>query len=220
LAQSQSSKIAPDNGVPRQPTWFTRRRLLLLALLVFVLGGVAAALDIRFFGESAPRIVPARSTVVLDARTMKTRSISPLDIPLPGGSREVFGNGLDWSVDPDTNKLIGRAPISKRVVRSVTVGTEPVALAEGFGSMWVANSGNDSLTRVALGGSRIETLGLNDQPSGIATGDGYVWVLSERSRKVLRIDPKTNLVTKSVRFSRPPLQVDASGGRVMLVMGE
>jgi DNA-binding beta-propeller fold protein YncE len=218
LAQSPSSKTASGKGVPRQPTWFTRRRLLLLALLVFIVGGIAAGLDIRFVGRNAPRVVPANSSVVLDARTMKTRSVRAESIPLPPPSKD--GGGLLWSVDPDTNKLIGRAPLSKRVVRTVTVGTEPVALAIGFGSIWVANEGNDSITRVPLAGTRVETLGLNDQPSGIATGDGYVWVLSERSRKVLRIDPETNLVTKSVRFTQPPLQVAVGPGRVDLVMGE
>ena len=217
---SQPSKTASANGVPRQPTWFTRRRLLLLTLLVFIVGGIAAAFDIRFIGRSTPRVVPANSTVLLDARTMKTLSVRAENIPLPHPI--AAGGGLLWSVDPDANKLIGRAPMSKRVVRTVTVGTEPVAVADGFGSVWVANAGNDSITRVALAGSRVETLGLNDQPSGIATGNGYVWVLSERSKKVLRIEPETNLVTKSVRFSQPPLQVSAGPGPgpVYLVMGE
>jgi DNA-binding beta-propeller fold protein YncE len=215
---SQPSKTESANGLPRQPTWFTRRRLLLLALLVFILGGVAAALDIRFVGRSTPRVVPANSTVVLDARTMKTRSVRPENISLPRGAP--VGGDLLWSVDPETNKLIGRTLVSKRVVRTVTVGTDPVAVAIGFGSIWVANAGNGSITRVALAGSRVETLGLNDQPSEIATGNGYVWVLSERSKKVLRIDPKTNLVTKSVRFSQPPLQAAPGAGSVELVMGE
>jgi DNA-binding beta-propeller fold protein YncE len=216
---SQPSKTASAKGFARQPTWFTRRRLLLLTLLVFLIGGVAAALDIRLFGGSAPRVVPAGSTVVLDSRTMKTRSVTAGGTPLPR-SVIVWTHGVRWTVDPDTNKLIGRAPISGRVVRSVTVGTAPVAVAAGFGSLWVANNGNNSLTRVALAGSRVETLGLNDQPSGIGTGGGYVWVLSERSKKVLRIDPETNLVTKSVRFTQPPLQVAVGPGRVDLVMGE
>ena len=43
------------------------------------------------------------------------------------------------------------------------------------------NSGNGSITRVPLDGSKIETIGLNDQPSAIATGAGYVWVVSKRS---------------------------------------
>jgi streptogramin lyase len=104
-------------------------------------------------------------------------------------------------------------------VREVVVGTEPVAVAVGFGSVWVANSGNGSVTRVPLVGDKVETLGLSDQPSGVATGAGYVWVVSEEAKRVLRIGPETNLVTKSVRLSEPPLDVVVRGGRVLLTIG-
>jgi streptogramin lyase len=115
--------------------------------------------------------------------------------------------------------LIATAPESRRVVRNVVVGTAPVSVATGFGSAWVANSENGSVTRVALAGPKIETIGLNDQPSVIATGSGYVWVLSRRSKKLLRIDPKTNVVTKSVRLTEPPTDVVARTGRVLLSIG-
>jgi DNA-binding beta-propeller fold protein YncE len=212
------SKTGSGNGVPRQPTRLTRRRLLLGVVLVFLLGGVAAALDLRFVGGT-PRAVLPRSLLVLDARSMQTLRNVPGDLLTFHGAA-ARGGGLVWTVDRDANKLIGRAPASKRVVRSVTVGTEPVAVAIGFGSAWVANSGNGTVTRVALGGSRMETLGLNDQPSAIATGAGRVWVLSARSKKVLRIDPETNLVTKKVRLSREPLEVVVRSGRVFVAIGD
>ena len=86
-------------------------------------------------------------------------------------------------------------------MRNVVVGTGPVAVAIGFGSAWVAELGATARSRAwPLAGSKVEALGLNDQPSGIATGAGYVWVISKRSRKVLRIDPKTNLINKTVRL--------------------
>src|SRR5581483_10427250 len=114
---------------------------------------------------------------------------------------------------------LGTAPRSRRVVREVVVGTEPVAVDVGFGSVWVANSGNGSITRVPLAGEKIETLGLSDQPSGIATGAGYVWVVSDEGRRVLRIDPETNLVSKSVRLSRAPLHVVVRSQRVLITIG-
>ena len=110
--------------------------------------------------------------------------------------------------------------MSRRVFREEVVGTDPVAVAIGFGAAWVANAGNGSITRVPLDGSKIETLGLNDSPSAIATGAGYVWVVSRPSGKVIRIDPKTKLVDKSVRLANPPLAVLVpSTGRVELAIG-
>jgi len=215
---AQPSKTASGNGVPRQPTRLTRGRLLLLVLLVFIAGGVASALDLKFITGGKPRQVLADSLLVLDAKTLMTIRNARGEQPPPHPPL-ARGAGLVWTVDTDRNLLIATAPSSRRIVRSVVVGTEPVAVATGFGSAWAANSGNGSLTRVALAGSRIETLGLNDQPSRIAAGPAYVWVISRRSNKLLRIDPETNEVTSKLRLSEPPLDVVARGGRVYLTIG-
>jgi hypothetical protein len=47
-----------------------------------------------------------------------------------------------------------------------------------------------------------------------------VWVLSQRSKKILRIDPATNLVTKKVHLSQPPLAVNARAGLVFISIGD
>jgi hypothetical protein len=216
---SQPSKTPSANGVQRQPTWFTRGRLLLLVLAVFIAGGIATALDLKFITGGKPRPVLPRSQLVLDAQTMETIRNDP-GAPIGPPPYIARGAGLIWTVDGKTNKLIGRRLGPTRVVRSVTVGTEPVALAVGYGSVWVGNSGNGTITRVALRGPRVETLGLNDQPSAIATGANYVWVLSARSKKVIRIDPSTNLVTKKIRLSRVPIRVAAAKGQVVVTVGE
>jgi DNA-binding beta-propeller fold protein YncE len=131
----------------------------------------------------------------------------------------VRGAGLVWTIDGERDRLIATNPVSKRVFRTQVVGTDPVAVAIGFGAAWVANAGNGSVTRVPLDGSTVETIGLDDQPSAIATGAGYVWVLSERSRKVIRIDPETKQVTKTVRLTNPPLAVRAPR-RVNVAIGD
>jgi hypothetical protein len=213
------STTASGNGYARQPTWFTRRRLLLLALLLFILGGVAVALDLKFVTGGKPRPVLPNSLLVLGAKTLDTLQNLPGQ-EAPAHPPVVRGAGLVWTVDTDRNRLIATAPESRRIVRDVVVGTGPVAVAIGFGSAWVANAENGSITRVAIAGSKVEALGLSDQPSGIATGAGYVWVISKRSKKVLRIDPKINLINKSVRLSQPPLDVVVRDGRVLLTIGD
>jgi hypothetical protein len=212
------SKTASANGARRQPTRWTRRRLGLAIGLIFVAGIVAAALDLRFVIGGAPRRVEPGSLLVLDAATMDTvRNVrGETGPPVP----PVRGAGLVWTVDAARNRLIGTNPLAKRVVRDVTVGTDPVAAAVGYGAVWVANAGNGSVTRVPLAGDRIETIGLSDQPSAIATGAGAVWVVSERGSKVLRIDPVDKQVTKTVRLANPPLTVVARAGRVYLTIGD
>ncbi|HEY7690926.1 MAG TPA: hypothetical protein VH816_01155 [Gaiellaceae bacterium] len=214
-----ASANSAGNGLARQPTRLTRKRLVILLALIFVGGIVAAALDLRFVVGGAPRRVQPNSLLVLDPRTMASlanvrgRALRP--------PRVVRGGGLVWTVDGDRNRLIGTNPESGRVFRDEVVGTEPVAVAVGFGAAWVANAGNGSITRVPLVGEKIETIGLNDQPSAIATGAGYVWVLSRRSGKVIRLDPRTKEVDKSVRLANPPLAVVVpSPHRVQVAIGD
>ena len=185
--------------------------------MIFVAGIVAAVLNLEFAVGSRPRSVKPNSLLVLDPTTMRT--LANVNRPGPRPPSVVRGAGLVWTVDGDRDRLIATNPVSKRVFRTEVVGTEPVAVAIGFGAAWVANAGNGSVTRVPLVGSNIETIGLNDQPSAIATGAGYVWVLSERSRKVIRIDPKTKQVTKIVRLTNPPLAVRAPR-RVDVAIGD
>ena len=211
----QSSKTA---SLRRQPTRWTRRRIA-IALGAIFLGGLAAAvLDLRFVIGGAPRAAQPNSVLVLDAQTLET--LSNAHGAGPTASAVVRGAGLIWTVDGDRNRLRGTNPESGRVVRDEVVGTDPVAVAIGYGAAWVANAGNGSITRVPLTSDRIETLGLSDQPSAITTGGGYVWVLSTRSGKVIRVDPKTKLVDKVVRFANPPLAVAVRNGRVSLAIGD
>jgi hypothetical protein len=211
------SKTSSAEGIRRQPTRWTRKRLFVALGVIFVAGIVAAVLNLEFAVGSRPRSVKPNSLLVLDPTTMRT--LANVNRPGPRPPSVVRGAGLVWTVDGDRDRLIATNPVSKRVFRTEVVGTEPVAVAIGFGAAWVANAGNGSVTRVPLVGSNIETIGLNDQPSAIATGAGYVWVLSERSRKVIRIDPKTKQVTKIVRLTNPPLAVRAPR-RVDVAIGD
>lgn len=213
-----SSKTASARNIERQPTRWTRRRIA-IALGAIFLGGLAAALlDLRFVIGGAPRAVQPNSLLVLDAQTLET--MSNRHGSGPTASPVVRGAGLVWTVDGARNHLRGTNPESGRVVRDEVVGTDPVAVAIGYGAAWVANAGNGSITRVPLTSEKIETIGLSDQPSAITTGAGYVWVLSKRSGKVIRVDPKSKQVDKIVRLANPPLAVAVRNGRVSLAIGD
>jgi hypothetical protein len=212
------SKTASADPAIRQPTRWTRKRLAIALGLIFVGGIVAAALDLQFVVGGSSRRVQPNSLLVLDPQTMAT--LANPRRPGPSQPRVVRGAGLVWTLDSDRNLLVATNPVSKRVFREEVVGTEPVAVAIGFGAAWVANAGNGSITRVPLTSSKIETIGLNDQPSAIATGAGYVWVLSRLSGKVMRIDPKSKQLTKTVRLANPPLAVAIRKGRVDVAIGD
>jgi hypothetical protein len=207
---------ASANGARRQPTRWTKKRLLLVLGVIFVGGIVAAVLDLRFQFGGAPRRVDPNSVLVLSPKTMAT-----VANPTPAGFAAptvVRSPGLVWRIDGARDRLTATNTVTNRVFRTEVVGNNPVAVAIGFGAAWVANAGNGTITRVPLAGDRIETIGLSDQPSAIAAGAGYVWVVSEPSKKVIRIDPKTKQVDKTIQLANPPLAVRAPG-RVEVAIG-
>jgi hypothetical protein len=213
------SRTSSADGLPRQPTRWTRKRLFVAIGLIFVAGLVAAALDLQFEFGGSPRRVEPNSVLVLNPKTMATVA-NPTGVGFAAPTT-VRSPGLVWTIDGKRDRLIATNTVSKRVFRTEVVGNDPVAVAIGYGAAWVANAGNGSITRVPLVGDKIETLGLSDQPSAIATGAGYVWVLSKRSRKVIRIDPASKQVTKTVRLANPPLAVAVrSPRRVAVAIGD
>lgn len=215
---AQPSKTPSGNGLGRQPTRWTRKRIWIGLGVIFVGGLIAAVLDLRFVIGGAPRAVAPNSTLVLDARTMDT--VRNGDEPGPTVPRVVRGAGLIWTVNGTRNRVLATNPESGRVVRNEVVGSDPVAVAIGFGSAWVANAGNGSITRVPLTSDKIETIGLEDEPTAVATGAGYLWVVSKTSGKVRRIDPETFEIDKTVRLANPPLAVAVRDGRVSLAIGD
>jgi ABC-type transport system substrate-binding protein/streptogramin lyase len=77
------------------------------------------------------------------------------------------------------------------VVDAVAVGKRPTALAAGFGSVWVTNSTDDSVTRIDRRTLSPAPISVGSSPSGIAVGAGSVWVANSGDATVSRIDPGT-----------------------------
>jgi hypothetical protein len=209
---------ASANGARRQPTRWTKKRLLLALGVIFAGGIVAAVLDLRFQFGGTPRRVEPNSVLVLSPTTMVTVA-NPTHAGFAAPT-VVRSPGLVWTVDSVRDRLTATNTVTNRVFRTEVVGNSPVAVAIGFGAAWVANAGNGTITRVPLAGDKIETIGLSDQPSAIAAGAGYVWVVSEPSKKVIRIDPKTKQVDKTIQLANPPLAVAVrSPERVAVAIG-
>jgi hypothetical protein len=215
------SKTASGNGggVRRQPTRWTRKRLLIGFGVLFLAGLIAAVLNLRFAFGGLPRREQPDSLLVLDARTMRTlRNVR--GEAAPRSPALVRAGGLVWTLDARHNRVRGTNPLSGRVLRDEVVGSDPVDLAAGYGAVWVANRNNTSITRIDLGGGRTATLGLQEPPTAIATGAGALWVVSKLAEKVVRIDPASGHATKTVRLANPPLDVVARNGRVYLTIGD
>jgi len=91
-------------------------------------------------------------------------------------------------------------------VASVAIARPCGAMAVEFGSLWVAECGERAVIRVGLRSHAIEArvpTGLADRSGelSIAAGAGSVWILSDSSGVLSRIDPASNRVTATVRVA-------------------
>ena len=97
--------------------------------------------------------------------------------------------------------------ISGDVRSTATVGRGPVALAVAGNSVWVANRGDRSVSRLdATTGRAVQTLGIGTDVSDIAVGTDAVWVAGGNDGTMTRIDA----LTGAVQDTRTP-----AGGRAI-----
>jgi YVTN family beta-propeller protein len=90
-----------------------------------------------------------------------------------------FGGGEMAKIDARTN----------RVLSTGIAGVSPSAVAVGEGSVWVANAGDNTVSRVnPRTTSAVRTLTVGRHPSSLAVGNGVVWVTNEDDDSVTRID--------------------------------
>ncbi len=82
-----------------------------------------------------------------------------------------------------------------KVSAAVPVGQRPTAIAPGFGSVWVTNSADNSVSRVNPRSHDQVAIPVGTSPSGVAVGAGAVWVANSEDATVSRIDPATSRTT-------------------------
>ena len=99
-------------------------------------------------------------------------------------------------VDPETNEL----------VRVVQVGKEPRAMVAGFGSLWVANYGDRTVTRIPLTEGRASTIAIPGRPVGLAVADDALWAATFEGALV-RVDPQFESVGEPI-----PIASETPGG--------
>ena len=64
----------------------------------------------------------------------------------------------------------------------------------------------------------MQTIGVGQGPTAIATGAGAVWVALADTGAVARTDPRTNRVTATIRVGHRPQGVVVGGGVVWVTV--
>jgi YVTN family beta-propeller protein len=88
---------------------------------------------------------------------------------------------------------------------AVTVSKPCSGLAVGFGSLWIPSCGQHTVVRADLDTGRIQAVipaGPADSEGGITVGAGSVWLMTDPSGKLSRIDPASNTVIATIETPR------------------
>jgi YVTN family beta-propeller protein len=158
------------------------------------------ALDppIMFTASSTDHARAARGhkLIVLGGALLLAAAISAAVVELTAGA----GNGLRAApnsvaeIDIRTNSVVAQA----------AVGARPSAIAFGFGSLWVADLDDHTISRVDPHTLRTsQTVPVDDPPTAVAAAGGAIWVVDSNPTAdyvaVNRIDPQFGTVQSVAR---------------------
>jgi len=140
--------------------------------------------------EPSPRGI--RTTLVLTAAAVAAIAILAALVGLlttgfAGSDRpKLIEENALGAIDSEGAKLAGQTP----------VGNGPTAVAEGLGSVWVANSVDGTVSRVDPEREERPVIPVPGTPGGIAAGEGAVWVTDATGHTLSQISAESNTVVR------------------------
>ena len=111
-------------------------------------------------------------------------------------------------------RLVKIDPAKNEVAATVPTGNGPTAVAVGFGDVWIADSFENTVSRIDAAGVEVATIPVGNGARAVAAGEGAVWVVESLDDSVVRIDPDTNSVTTTIAVGRYPSSIAVGGGAV------
>lgn len=149
---------------------------------------------------TAPR--PKRPGVSIPGVRIPITKLTPDAIYTIGGAPDWMAIDDETWVSNSPKNLVARMDPKSNTFVAVPVGKEPCSgLAAGFGSVWVPNCGDSTVTRVALKDGKVQAtfpLTIADSEGGVAVGAGSFWMLTDTRGTLARVDPDTNKVVAEI----------------------
>jgi YVTN family beta-propeller protein len=126
-----------------------------------------------------------------------------------------IGEGSVWAVYADST-LARIDPTEGRMVGTTFAGSTPAGVVVGSGSVWVANSGDATVSRfnpLTFEEGPLRAPSVGGRPTGIAFGEGAIWVANAGDDSVTRIDPSTYSVT-TIPVGDEPVAIAVGAGAI------
>jgi peptide/nickel transport system substrate-binding protein len=141
-------------------------------------------------------------------------------VPLAGQpSGVVFTNDAVWvSVAPAGVARVDPAELS--VTLTQPVGSGPTAIVAAFGSIWVANHLDGTVTRLDPSTGREQaTIPVGEGPNALVAAGGSLWVANAFDDSISAIDPATNTADPPVPVGSAAESLAAEGEALWLAVG-
>jgi YVTN family beta-propeller protein len=104
------------------------------------------------------------------------------------------------AVEVEPNSVAVIDPATNELVADIHVGVDPGAVAVGRNTVWVANTGDETVSRIDPKTRRLVggAIHLDDYPTDLAVGDEAVWVALGSSTAVTRVPAAGNVALNSI----------------------
>ena len=164
---------------------------------------------------------PAGGPVTFQITSVRSKKLT--SNPAGIGLYTASPNNDLWVTDAIANTVqrytLGTPPNAadptNRFVASIPVGTTPLGVTSGAGSVWVSNFGSDTLSRINTASNMVQaTRGVGDGPQGLAFGASSVWVANSLEDTVTRFNPNNNSVIATIAVGDDPRSIAFDGTNV------
>ncbi|MBA3737952.1 MAG: hypothetical protein H0W97_05250, partial [Actinobacteria bacterium] len=100
------------------------------------------------------------------------------------------------------------------------VGNGPTAVLAAFGSIWLANHLDGTVSRLEPATGRVEaTIPVGQGPNALGAANGSVWVANEFDDAITAIDPSTNVANPALSVGAAAASLVADGDGLWLAVG-
>jgi DNA-binding SARP family transcriptional activator/streptogramin lyase len=144
-------------------------------------------------------------------RTIRVQAF-PVDVKVGEGAAWVT-NGADASVS--------RIDLGDGSVQRIPIGLAPGAMAIGFGSVWItAGRTYDTVWRLNPGTRQADAvIPVGKSPFNVEADAHGLWAVLREAGTIVRIDPRTNTVTKRIHLGYKPQGMAVGAGAVWVTVG-
>jgi len=141
---------------------------------------------------------PGRPALLAGAALLAACAIGLAVLVLSGGGSSKEATGASADAQP-----------AGTVEERIRVGDSPAGVGLEHDSVWIANEGDGTVTRIGLAKRRVRgaPIPVGKDPRAVATGNGSVWVANFGGGTVTRIDARAGRAVQTIPVGPGPIDI-------------